>query len=313
MTKAKIRIAVPDLVSNSYFPIVAATTLGLMEEEGIDATIRLISPLTDCIEALKDGRIDVAGCSAHAPLLFFPGWKDVKLICAQSQGTYWILVTASRLRIDRGDLSALRGRRIAAVPFVGTLLRHLLAREGLDADANGIEIFMPEKTRAPGVNFGVAAAEALENGEIDGFFANGMAAEIATEKDIGHITLDIRRDQVPPEWFNYTMPAVAVSDRLISSDPDAVAAIKRGIIRVHAVLKRDSGMAAEAAAPLFPSKEATLISRIIARDLPFYDHRISRASVSAINDYSKAVGLSPGEASFDDVVALSSPDDASLR
>ena len=88
-----MRIAVPDLVSNSYFPVIAAAYLGVFKQEGADISLELVSPLLDCIKALRDGHVDFVGASAHAPLLAFPEWKGVKLLCAQSQGTYWFLVT----------------------------------------------------------------------------------------------------------------------------------------------------------------------------------------------------------------------------
>jgi len=298
-----MRIAVPDLVSNSYFPVIAAATLGLFRQQGIDVAVELVSPLPDCMQALRDGRVDFVGASAHAPLLAFPEWQGAKLLCAQSQGTYWFLVTRKELGITRGDLAALKGRRIAAVPFVGAALRRMLAAVGLDAKRDGIEIMMPEEAKAPGVNFGVAAARALKQGTIDGFFANGMGAEIAVKQGIGVVTLDVRRDPGPKQWFGYTMPAVATTDRLIRDDPGAAAAVIRGIIKVHAMLKDDVALATQVGETLFPPAEAAVIARIVARDLPFYDHRISESAVRSINQYSREVGLLRGDPSFADVVA----------
>ena len=40
-----MKIAVPDLISPSYFPAEAAVTLGFLANEGIDAQIELISPI----------------------------------------------------------------------------------------------------------------------------------------------------------------------------------------------------------------------------------------------------------------------------
>jgi NitT/TauT family transport system substrate-binding protein len=298
-----MRIAVPDLVSNSYFPIVAATELGLLNKEGVNATIELLAPLTDCVAALKDGRVDVVGLSAHAPLLVFPRWQGVKLICAQSQGTYWVLVMRKSLAIDRGQLSALRGRRIAAVPFVAVLLRHILKMSGLDPATEGIEVFMPEQARTPGVNFGVAAAQALEKGEIDGFFANGMAAEIAVEKGIGSVTLDIRRDSVPSEWFNCTMAAVVTTDAFIAQRAREVRAVKRSIIRVHEILRREPRVATVAAAKIFPPLETKLISKIVARDMLFYNHNITETAMTGVNRYCRQIGLLDDDVGFRDIVA----------
>jgi NitT/TauT family transport system substrate-binding protein len=301
--KQTMRIAVPDLVSNSYFPVIAAAYLGVFKQEGADISLELVSPLSDCIKALRDGDVDFVGASAHAPLLAFPEWEGVKLLCAQSQGTYWFLVTRKDLGIARGDLAALKGKRIAAVPFVGAALVRMLAAAGIDAQHENIQVMMPESAKAPGVNFGVAAARALKEGAIDGFFANGMGAEIAVEKGLGSITLDVRRDPGPKEWVNYTMPAVATTDRLLADNPEAAAAVIRGIIRVHAILKNDISLATKVGNSLFPPDEAELIARVVKRDLPFYDHRISEASINSINEYSRGVGLLKNALPFQKIVA----------
>ena len=40
-----MKIAIPDLVSNSYFPAVAAVDLGFFKEEGLDMELELIFPV----------------------------------------------------------------------------------------------------------------------------------------------------------------------------------------------------------------------------------------------------------------------------
>lgn len=57
-----ITLAVPDLVSNSYFPAIAAVELGFFTAEGLDASVELIFPNYRAYGALRDGRVDlVAG------------------------------------------------------------------------------------------------------------------------------------------------------------------------------------------------------------------------------------------------------------
>src|ERR671936_836703 len=53
-----MRIATPDLVSNSYFPALAAEELGAYREEGIDAHVELL-PSLDAVDALRDGAVDI--------------------------------------------------------------------------------------------------------------------------------------------------------------------------------------------------------------------------------------------------------------
>jgi ABC-type nitrate/sulfonate/bicarbonate transport system substrate-binding protein len=62
------KIALPDLVSNSYFPAIAAVELGFFKDEGLDAEIELIFPVPASYEALRDGKADFVAGSAHAPL-----------------------------------------------------------------------------------------------------------------------------------------------------------------------------------------------------------------------------------------------------
>jgi NitT/TauT family transport system substrate-binding protein len=300
---AMMRVAVPDLVSNSYFPVVAAVTLGVCKQEGLDASVELVSPLTDCVKALREGSVDFIGASAHAPLLAFPEWNGAKLLCAQSQGTYWILVMRKDLAIARGDLEALKGRRIAAVPFVGAALKRLLIAVGIDPDRERIEIMMPESARQAGVNFGIAAAQALEAQAIDGFFANGMGAELAVVKELGDIVLDIRHGDGPKDAFGYTMPTVVTTERLIGKAPDAAAAMIRAVVRTQNLLKRDIGLATDVGNKLFPPREAGLIARVVARDLALYDASISEAAIASMSRYARDVGLLKGHPRYQDVVA----------
>ena len=67
-----IRIATPDLVTNSYFPALAAEELGLFREEGIEAHVELL-PSLDAVNALRDGAVDFVAGGAHTTLLAFPG------------------------------------------------------------------------------------------------------------------------------------------------------------------------------------------------------------------------------------------------
>src|SRR5207302_6500868 len=102
----------------------------------------------------------------------------------------------------------------------------------------GIDLVRDEVTIAPvpgaqvaGVNFGVTAAKALEAQKIDGFWANGMGAEVAVRSGIGTVVLDIRRGDGPKPCFNYTMASIATTDRLIEQEPEVVAAAVRAIIK----------------------------------------------------------------------------------
>ena len=74
-----MRIGVPDMVSNSYFPAIAAVDLGAFKAEGLDAEVELIFPVPKTLEALRDGDLDFVAGSAHATLTAFPDWQGGKL------------------------------------------------------------------------------------------------------------------------------------------------------------------------------------------------------------------------------------------
>src|SRR5258708_23235219 len=121
-----MKLAVPDMISNSYFPAIAAIELGFFKEEGLDVELEMIFPVDKAYAALRDGAVDFVAGSAHSALAAFPGWEGVKLICAQAQGMYWFLVMRKELGADRGELGVVKGRSIGAAPWVEMGLRRLL-------------------------------------------------------------------------------------------------------------------------------------------------------------------------------------------
>src|ERR1700730_6721965 len=100
-----MKLAVPDMISNSYFPAEAAVELGFFKQEGLDVSLELIFPVDKAYAALADGAVDCVGGSAHSALAAFPDWRGVKLLCAQAQGMYWFLVMRADLKPVRGDVS----------------------------------------------------------------------------------------------------------------------------------------------------------------------------------------------------------------
>jgi NitT/TauT family transport system substrate-binding protein len=298
-----MKLAVPDMISNSYFPAIAAAELGFFGAEGIDVEVELIFPVDKAYMALRDGAVDFVGGSAHSALAAFPQWQGVKLLCAQAQGMYWFLVMRSVLGIARGDIAAVKGRSIGAAPWVEMGLRRLLVEAGIDLARDGVKIAPVPGALAAGVNFGVTAAKALEEGKIDGFWANGMGTEVAVRRGIGTVVLDVRRGDGPKPCFNYTMAAIAATDRLIARSPATAAAAVRAIVKTHEALKQDVGLATGIGRKLFPPTEAELIAELIRRDLPYYDARITPQFVAGMNAFARDLGILDGDVPYDRVVA----------
>jgi ABC-type nitrate/sulfonate/bicarbonate transport system substrate-binding protein len=294
---------VPDLVSNSYFPAIAAITLGHFAKEGLDAQHRLIFPNYKAYEALRDDQVDFVAGPAHVVLRAFPEWQGVKLLAALSQGMYWLLVMRSDIDAKLGDINALRGRTIAAAPLVETPLRQMLADAGIEPDRDGVRIIETPGAREPGVSSGVRAAKALEARQIDGFWANAMGAQNAIASGIGKVILDVRRGAGPQTAFHYTMPVLVTSDRVIERDADLVAAGVRAVVAAQRDLKSDVSLAAVVGRKLFPAAEAGLIADVVARDLPYYTPTISDEALAGLIRFCQATGLLKGSPSRTQMVA----------
>ncbi len=298
-----MKLAIPDLISNSYIPALAAAELGYFQREGLDVSVELIFPVDRAYEALHDGEIDFVGGAAHGALAAFPRWRGVKLLGALAQGMYWFLVMRTELGIARGDLAALKGRRIGAAPWVEMGLRRLLAASGLDPIRDRIEIGPVPGATGSSINFGLTAAEALATAKIDGFWANGMAAELAVTSGTGTIVLDVRRGDGPPGCFDYTMSVLATTDRVVEQSPEIASAALQALVAAQNALKRDVTLAAIVGKKRFPPQEATLIADIVRRDLPFYNASITPASVAAINAFARDIGVLATDIPFQQIVA----------
>ena len=301
-----MRLAVPDLVSNSYFPAAAAVELGFFAAEGLDVSLELVFPVDRAYREMRDGNIDLVGGSAHSALAAFPEWEGAKLLCAQAQGMYWFLVMRADLKARRGEIEIVRGRTIGAAPWVEMGLRRLLREAGIDPQRDQVTIAPVPGARATDgvVNFGMTAAKALEAGLIDGFWANGMGAELAVRRGVGTIVLDVRRGDGPRPCFNYTMSALATTDRLIAHSPETAAAAVRALVKTQAALKADPGRASEVGRRLFPKDAAALIAELVRRDLPYYEPSIAPDFVVGMNQFARDIGILRGEVPYERVVAV---------
>ena len=297
-----MKIGVPDLISNSYFPAVAAVELGFFADEGLDMELEHIFPVDKTCIAMREGELDLVAGSAHSGLSAFPGWNGGYLLASLAQGMYWLLVVRSDLNVNQGDLSVLSGLRIGAAPWVELGLKTLLNEAKIDIEAQGIEIGPVPGSVAPGVSFGITAARALEEGKIDAFWANGMGAETAVRSGVGKVLLDIRRGDAPRSAFNFTMPALLAPERMVRDQPDIARAAVRAIVKTQAALRADVELATQVGEKLFPPGDASMISAVVERDLPYYTPEITPAFVEDMNAFMAALGWLDGPVHYDQIV-----------
>jgi NitT/TauT family transport system substrate-binding protein len=299
-----MRLAVPDLISNSYFPAIAAAELGFFQAEGLDVQLDLVFPVPKTMAALRDGDLDFVAGAAHATLLAFPEWQGAKLLMALAQRTYWLLVLRADLQARRGDLSVLPGLRIGAAPGVDISLKRLLVEAGIDPERDRVQIGPVPGATDASVSFGLMAARALAEGRIDGFWANAMGAEIAVRNGIGTVVLDVRRGDASPASWYYTFPALVTTENHLRQAPERVAAAIRAVRQAQKALQADPSRATEAARRCFPPNETELIAELVKRDLPYYDPTISVQVVTELNRFAQNVGLLAAPVPYEQVVAV---------
>jgi NitT/TauT family transport system substrate-binding protein len=288
-----LRVAIPDLISPSYFPAIAAVEMGFLP----GATLELLYPVTKTYEDLREGRLDFVGGAAHAALYAFKDWQGGRLLCALAQHMYWFLVVRADLKPTKGDLQVLKGLRIGAAPGPVDGLKQMLKRAGI----SGVEIGPVPGAIGDKASFGLMAAKALQEGKLDGFWANGMGMEVAVREGFGTVLLDARRDGTS-EMKGYTFPALACTDKTIRERPDVARAAIQAVRSAQAALKEDPGRATAIGRKLFPAQEAALIAELIRRDAPFYDPAISPQTVTSMNNFARDLGLLSREVGYTDVV-----------
>ena len=296
-----MRLAVPDLVSNSYFPAIAAVELGYMRDEGLDVELELLFPVTDAAVALRNGDVDLVAGSAHAPLYADPHWQDVQILAALAQNMYWFLVVRPDLEVTPETLTTMKDLRIGAAPGPDRGLRQLLVDVGIDVQQANITIAPVAGTGGDNVSFGVTAARALGDGQIDAFWANGMGAEVAVRQGVGRVVVDARRDGGPAA--SYTFPALLASRNTIENRPEETAAAVRAVVRVQHDLRAKPELATRVGNALFPSMEAGLIAELVKRDADFYDPSVSPDAITSLIAFAQATGLTQDSLDYDQVVA----------
>jgi NitT/TauT family transport system substrate-binding protein len=295
-----MRIAVPDFVSSTMFPLVVAKELGIFGDEGVDVEIELIPGLA-AVKSLRDGAVDFSAGPAHAPVMIFPGWRGVKLVATVSQGTPWMLVMRAGLA-KRGEILKVKGHRIAVDKGPGLVFKYLLSEAGIDVERDEVQI-VPPPSNDPGISFGVVAGRALVEEKVDGLWVNVLGCEIAVHLDAGSIVIDPRRGDGPSGSGNYSFAALATTEANIENNRKSIEAVIRAVARAQSEIRRNPQAIAEVALRSFPQLEAELMRGILVRDAQFYRPSISMRAIEEMNRFITAVGLLPNPVTYDQVIA----------
>lgn len=296
------RLMVADYDSPSYFVATAAVKLGFFKKEGLDVEFVAEYGAKHGPELLRDGHIHFFGGPAFAATRAFPGWKGARLVAALAQHSYWFMGVHKDIDIARGDITALKGKRIASsFAFPRTALRHMLIEAGIDVDNDEIRIVesLPSKSQTHSRDGLIA----LQENHADGFWGNGMRLALAEQAGIAKVHLDLRRGDGPPGAKHYNFAALTMTEALIEKEPEVAAAAVRAVVATQKALKADPGLAKKVGDELFPGEVADMIPILIARDAPFYDATITSEAIDGLNKFAIANGLLHEPLAYDQIVA----------
>ena len=294
-----MRITVADVISPSYFVAIAAVQLGCFKEEGVE--MEFVFPPADPSQALRDGVVDFYGGSPYTGLHRFPGWRGGAVLCALSHYTYWFLAVRSDLKCERGDVSAVKGLRLSASVLPGLTLKRLLEEAGIDFQRDNVRLVA--SPRRISQNWAWDGVDAIEQGVADGYWGNGLRADLGVKRGIAKLLLDVRRGDGPPAARTWTFPALITTERLVKEQPDIAAAAVRAIVKTQRALRAAPQLAAKAAQRLFPAEEASLIAFEVARDVEFYDATVTEEMIAHASRFAREMGVLEGEVRYGELVA----------
>src|SRR5499433_4414873 len=294
-----MRLTVADAISPSYFVAIAAIELGFFRREGVDVEFVFSPPNPS--QALKDGTIDFFGGSPFTGLRTFPGWRGGVLLCALSHYTYWFLAIRSDIECEQGDVNAVKGLRLSASIDPGLTMKRLLEEAGIDLARDNVRIVPSPRRTSP--NWAWDGVDAIEQGVSDGYWGNGLRADLGVKRGIAKILLDVRRGDGPPAARHWTCPALATTERLVREHPDIAAGAVRAIVKTQRALRANPPLAVTAAQRLFPAEEASLIAYEVARDVSFNETATTEDMVAHAGRFAREIGVLDGEVKYDEVVA----------
>ena len=141
----------------------------------------------------------------------------------------------------RGEIEAVKGRRIAADRGPDLVFKYLLRESGIDIERDRVEIGpLPESE--PVTSFGVAAGRALADGKLDGFWAGnvcGLRKLTALHLGGGCVVVDTRRGDGPSGAGNYSFAALATTESNIKTEPERIEAVIRAVVRAQSVIREN--------------------------------------------------------------------------
>src|SRR5207245_6735300 len=136
---------------------------------------------------------------------------------------------------ERGYVIAVKVLRLRASVLPGLTMKRLLEEAGIDLQRDNVRIVAsPRRTSQ---NWAWDGVDALEQGVADGYWGNGLRADLGVKRGIAKILLDVRRGDGPPAARHWALPAPTTTERLVKEHPDIAAGAVRAIVKTQRALR----------------------------------------------------------------------------
>lgn len=127
--------------SNCQAPFYIADRQNRYVEQGLDASVRLVSSNTEIIEAMQRGDFQIGSVPVTTAIAAIARGSPLHVVATTGRGSDGLLVRREDGLVDLGDL---RGKRVVTIraSILDVLLRHALQQAGIDPDRDVELVYM---------------------------------------------------------------------------------------------------------------------------------------------------------------------------
>jgi NitT/TauT family transport system substrate-binding protein len=296
-TEATVRIGTvkaPPLV-----PVLIAQEEGFFAREGIRAEI-VPYPNNEAVrQALLTHAVDAAVLSVGMTLQAFEQGirlRNVVLLQGRPNAT---IVTRKSLKIRKGDLNALRGRRIGVDAYGGrldVLLRLVLLQAGINPD---LKLTIIPTGEIPGH---LAAMQARRVDAQVTWEPGTSQLTLPSELGLGEVFLDMRATERPFPVSRMVEGSVVALDEWVRDHRDAAVRVARAVSCAERAIRRTPNLVASVYRRSFPGLGPEVYANIAKVQPSVYWPSIRRENILVMNEAYRKLGLLKGTVRFEDVV-----------
>ncbi|HEV8338913.1 MAG TPA: ABC transporter substrate-binding protein, partial [bacterium] len=277
-------------------PVVIAQQEGMFAREGLQAEIVLYPTLEAVRQALLTHAVDAAVLSVGATLQAFEeGIKLRNVVLLQGRPNATI-VTRKTLKIRKGDLNALRGRRIGVDAHGGrvdVLLRLVLLQVGINPD---LRVTIVPTGDIPG------HLAAMQAGWVDAqvtWEPGTSQLTLPSELGLGEVFLDMRANDRPFPVSRMVEGSVVALDEWVQHHRDAAVRIARAVSCAERAIKKSPNLVASVYRQSFPGLGPEVYANIAKVQPAVYWPSIRRENILVMNEAYRKLGLLKGTVRFE--------------